>query len=237
MNRNEKIAWFNLAVIIASVVIYAVLFTIFSRMVEPARAARAAISSFALLAAMAFGPMIFKTTNRGELVWIDDQGMVTRNPYRRYLSIAIVYSIILGFIIFLLTYLHITYTRPLAMSLFAFSFITFALLMFLQFRNSKRVSLKNDAETADMLRSGPYMDERDLAIMRKARWIGFGVFWFFFVFGLVGISMWTSPQGGTVTIDLQLAPLILWPSALTIIIGQSIATIILYRRDEIHAES
>ncbi len=237
MNRYEKIAWFNLAVTIVTITIYVVLFALLFERFGPARASRVALSSFSLLAIIAFAPMIFKTTNRGDMVLIDDQGTIIRYPYRRFLIAGILFSIIYAFVLFLLVIMKKLNTRSLMLSLSAFWIIAF-ILLFMYGRQKKRSSFKAEDKTADVFQHGPDMDERDLAIMQKARWVGFGVFWFFFVFGLVGLSVWMSPQGGkTVTIDVQLAPLALWPSFLLILTSQSIATIVLYRRDTINGES
>ena len=73
------------------------------------------------------------------------------------------------------------------------------------------------------------MDERDLAISRKATLIGYSVFWLFFVAGMLMPFFLYGPQG-TITIGTDIPAFFVNASLCLIFLTRSVAILILYRR-------
>ena len=83
----------------------------------------------------------------------------------------------------------------------------------------------------DVIFYGPDMDERDLVIQKEARWSGFGFFWLCYVFGFMGAWGWAQHMGySSISIDIQVLPLLVFGAFLLIFSINSITVIVLYRR-------
>lgn len=242
MSRYEKAAWFTLALFTVSTVLYFILFTLLAERLGNGLAAQVASSAFSLLALVAFTPLMFNRAKRSDMVTIDEEGKVTRFPYRKYLMATVLFSIALMAVILWMVF----YGEPAgqAAALLPFLFIVLIMLLIvtlavLYMRRQRKSILKpDDMTSADVLLYGPDMDERDLAIKRKARWCGFGAFWFVYVFGIMGVWGLTHYQGRqSITIDLELLPQFVFGAFILILMVDSIATIILYHRGAVDGES
>ena len=234
MNRCEKIAWFNLAVLSVSTVLYIVLFLLLRMKFDLFLSAQIATSAFALVAVTAFGPVIFKNT--GTL--IDEQGAIIRPGYRllwyllfwaAYFSISIVVWVLIKFVG------HASISDQAGL-LVVFLYITFSVMMvfilYLYFARQKESKLRAEEQSAaDVVLFGPDMDERDLKIQRSARWSGFGAFWMVYVFGIMGTWARVQFSGArSISIDINIIPLFVFGAFILILAVDSIVQVILYRQ-------
>ncbi|MDP2983120.1 MAG: hypothetical protein Q8O92_07315 [Candidatus Latescibacter sp.] len=231
MNRNEKIAWYNLAVCMITAMVYIILFLAFEDKIGAARASKAALAAFALLALVAFGKTLFKQRNRSEFITIDDQGTVTHYPYKKFLIAGLILSFVIFFMILFLIIIKVPYNPALMISISMFNAVALSVLTFLYYKLRKRSTFESEPETSELYQQGPDMDERDIVIFNRARNAGIVTFFCFFIFGLIGISLWMQNRiGSTALINFQLIQYLIWPSALVFIVSQSITSIVLYRR-------
>jgi hypothetical protein len=161
MNRHEKIAWYNLAVITISVLLFLVLFFVVKNTHSLELSFRISCSAFAVLAFLAFGQTLFR---------------------------------------------------------------------------------KEDREKMDMGFYDPELDERDIQIYRRAKLHAFSVFWGLYVLITMGFWMylrWKHGMEGDVilTLNVNLLPCLLWPSAIIIIAVHAVSTIIQHRRGAVDDNS
>ena len=238
MNRNEKIAWYNLAVCMITAMVYIILFLVFGDKIGAARASRVALSAFALLALVAFGKTLFKHGNLSEFITIDAQGTVTRYSYKKFLIAGLILSFVIFFMILFLIIKKVLYKPALMISIFMFNVVAVSVLTFLYYKLRKRSTFESEPETSELYQQGPDMDERDIVISNRARNSGIVTFFCFFIFGLIGIPLWMQNQiGSTALINSQLMSYLIWPSALVFIVSQSITSIVLYRRGVVKGEN
>jgi hypothetical protein len=80
MNKHEKVAWFNLAIIILSTILFFIIFSLMKTKADYSISLQVASSAFALIAITAFGPLFFGKTG----VIIDERGTVIKNKNRVY---------------------------------------------------------------------------------------------------------------------------------------------------------
>ena len=232
MNRYEKVAWFNLVVVTVSVLLYFILFLFLRTKCDFFLSAQVATSAFSVIALCAFGPLIFSKTG----VIIDEQGKMIQRKHRlyKYLLFGAVYvSIFFG--VWIWTKIAGTISdqvNVLIVFIYVSIFALFAFILYLYLERQKESRLVADEQhLTDVILYGPDMDERDLKIQRTARWSGFGIFWFFYVFGIIGTwgyLMYTDCR--SISIDVRVLPLFVFGAFILIFVTDSITTIILYRR-------
>jgi hypothetical protein len=231
MNRNEKIAWYNLAVCMITAMVYIILFLVFEDKIGAARASKTSLSAFALLALVAFGKTLFKQGNRSEFITIDAQGTETRYPYKKFLIAGIILSFVIFFMILFLIIMKVPYNPALTIAITIFNAVTLSVLTFLYYKLRKQSTFESEPETSELYQRVPDMDEHDIVISNRARNAGIVTFFCFFIFGLIGISLWMQNRiGSTASINFQLISYLIWPSALVFIVSQSITSIVLYSR-------
>jgi hypothetical protein len=176
------------------------------------------------------------------MVTIDDQGMISRIPYRVYLMAGVCVSIVFAAAILWLILRgesagH-TATLPPILFLVLMALLIGTLAALYTRKQRQSLLAPGGMAASDVFLYGPDMDERDLAIKRKARWCGFGAFWFVFVFGLLGVWGWNSYQGQqTMAIDIGLLPILVFGAFILVLIVDSIVTVILYREGAIDGEN
>lgn len=166
MNRYEKIAWFNLTVILVSVVLFLAVFFIFRTSYPLNRSLKISFAAFALVGFIGLGPTLFKKKPGGQDSEIND-----------------------------------------------------------------------DSDGHDTLRYDAELDERDILIQRRAALQGFSAFWIILVFSVMIVWVFLrfiSPDGTgagpiSVTIDVDLFPLMLFPGFIILMLASSLSTIIQYR--------
>lgn len=91
--------------------------------------------------------------------------------------------------------------------------------------------------TSDTVPYDPELDERDMLIQRRALLHGFKSFWFIFVFFVMSVWIYLryiSPSGTgygpmSITIDVDILPLMLFPGFLLLMFAYSLSTILQYR--------
>lgn len=238
MNRYEKIAWFNLAVFAVSVVLYFTLFFFLRTKYDFFLSAQVATSAFALIAICAFSPLMFNRKRREPAVINGERDTMTRRKirWRRYLFFWGAYVIV-----FIVTWLWVKYVRHGTISdevnvLLIFFTVgmcgMLAFILYLYLKRQKESSLVADEQNvSDVMLFGPDMDERDLMISRNARWCGFGIFWFFYVFGFIGAWGWLRYMGyRSISVDVSVLPLFVFGAIILIFAVDSITKVILYRR-------
>ena len=232
MNRYEKIAWFNLAMLSVTVVLYLILFLLLRIKFDVFMSAQVATSAFAVVALCAFGPLMFKKTG----VVIDEQGIMIRQKHGlfKYLLFWAAYiSIFIG--IWIWTKITGTIANQVTV-LLVLAIVTvvvmFAFILFLYYKRQKESRLINeDQNFADVILYGPDMDERDLKIQKSARWCGFGVFWFFHVGGIMWTWVWLQYMGyHSISLDTSILPLFVFGAFMVIFSADTITRVILYRR-------
>ncbi|MBN1291668.1 MAG: hypothetical protein JXB48_07490 [Candidatus Latescibacteria bacterium] len=232
MNRCEKIAWFNLAVVSAAAVLYILFFLLLRIKFDFFLSAQVATSVFSLIALSAFGPLIFKQTG----VLIDEHGEMIRQKHGllKYIVFWAVY-----FSIFLAIWIwkRISGTTAdqinlLVVFISATVAFIFAFTLVLYFKRQKESRLTaDDQENADVILYGPDMDERDLKIHKSARSCGFGVFWLIYVAAFMGTWGWSFYRGyRTISVNVNALPLFVFGAFILIYAVDSITTVILYRR-------
>jgi len=232
MNRYEKVAWFNLAVLSVSIVLYFILFLFLRMKFDFFLSAQIATSAFALIALCAFGPLIFSKTG----VIIDEQGTMIQRKHLlyKYLLFGGVYvSIFFG--IWIWTKIAGTISdqvNVLIVFIYVSIFALFAFTIYLYLKRQKESKLITDEQDlSDVILYGPDMDERDLKIQRTARWSGFGIFWVFYVFGIMCTWGWASYTGyRSISVNVSVLPLFVVGAFLLIFFVDSITRVILYRR-------
>ena len=226
MNRYEKIAWFDLVMLSVAVVLYFMLFLLLSAKFDVFMSARVATSAFAIVAVCAFGPLIFKK----------EQGKMSQQRHGLYTYLlfwAAYISIFIG--IWIWTKITGTIAHPVTILLvFAIStvIVMSSFLLFLYFKQQKESRLiTEDQNFTDVLLFGPDIDERDLKIQRSARWCGFGVFWFFYVGGIMFTWGWLRHIGyPSITLDTSILPLFVFGAFMVIFTTDTITRVILYHR-------
>ena len=232
MNRCEKIAWFNLAVLSVSIIVFITLFMLLRMKFDFFMSAHIAASAFSIVAVCAFGPLMFKKTGAA----IDERGttIVQKHGLYKYgLFWAAYISIFLGVWIWMKFTGTITdEINVLVVFLIVSVFVLFVFLLFLYFKRQKESGLVAEDQTAaDVILFGPDLDERDLMIHKNARWSGFGVFWFFYVFGFMGVWARANYLGlRSVSIDVSILPLFVFGAFILIFTVDSTTRVILYRR-------
>ena len=232
MNRYEKIAWFNLIVLSAATVLYIILFLLLRMKFDFFLSAHIATSAFSIIALCAFGPLMF---NKSGAI-IDERGAVTRQKrglYKYVLFWAVYISIFFG--IWIWTKVAGTIANQVTV-LLVFVIVTvvvmFAFILFLYFKRQKESSLTaEDHNFTDVILYGPDMDERDLKIQKSARWCGFGVFWLFYVGGIMWTWVWLKYMGyRSISLDTSILPLFVFGAFMVIFTADTITRVILYRR-------
>ena len=91
--------------------------------------------------------------------------------------------------------------------------------------------------TSDTVPYDPELDERDMLIQRRALLHGFQSFWFIFVFFVMSVWVYLryiSPSGTgdgpmSITVDVDILPLMLFPGFLLLMFARSLSTILQYR--------
>ena len=236
MNRYEKVAWFNLAVIAASIVLYFILFLYLRTKYDLFLSAQVAISAFSIIALCAFGPLMFSKRKRDSVVIIDEQGTIIRQKkiWYKYVLLGAVYlSIFFG--IWIWTKIAGTISDQVTVLIVffyvsIFTFIGFTFYWYLKRQKESRL-IADEHDVTDVILYGPDMDERDLKIQRTARWSGFGIFWVFYIFGIMGTWEWARHMGyRSISIDISVLPLFVFGAMILIFVVDSITKIILYRR-------
>jgi hypothetical protein len=231
MNHNEKIAWYNLVVCMVTATVYIILFLVFEDKIGAARASKMALSAFAMLALVAFGQTLFKKGNRSEFITIDERGTITRYPYKKFLIAGLILCSVIFFTILFLIILKVAYNPALMISISMFNAAALGILIFLYYKLRKRSNFESEPETSELYQQGPDMDERDTVIFNRARNAGIMAFFCFFIFVLIGISLWMENRiGSSGLINFQLISYLIWPSALVFFVSQSITSIFLYSR-------
>ena len=238
MNRYEKVAWFNLAVFAVSFILYFVLFMFLKARYSLFISAQVPASAFALIGICAFGPLIFKRKRKDSAATNDDRDTMSRRKIRwqRYVFFWGAYVIA-----FIGIWLWVKYVRHGTISdeikvLIIFTcasvFSLFAFIVYLYLKKRKESSLIADEQNiADTILYGPDMDERDLMIHKSARWCGFGIFWFFYVFGFIGTWGWARYMDyRSISVDTSVLPLFVFGAFILIFLVDSITRVILYRR-------
>lgn len=99
MNRYEKIAWFTLAVTTISVVTYVIMFALLAGRIGAALAAAVALSSFSLLALIAFTPQLFNRQDLGPKFSIDGRGKAVHLSYPKIVIAAVLFSIVIACVV------------------------------------------------------------------------------------------------------------------------------------------
>ena len=232
MNRCEKIAWFNLAVLSVSVALFITLFLLMRMIFDVFMSAQIASSAFSIVAVCSFGPLMFKKTG----AVIDDRGVTISQQHDLYKSImflVLYISILFGIWVLNRVFGFVADELNLFVIYFIVSiFVLFGYIIFLYFKRQKEsVLVSEDQTAADVLLFGPDMDERDLMIQKNARWCGFGVFWFFYVFGFMGVWARAHYLGiRSVSINVSVLPLFVFGAFILIYTVDSITRVILYRR-------
>ena len=194
--------------------------------------ARVATSAFAVISLCAFGPIIFKKTG----VVIDEQGTMIRQKHGlvKYLMFWAIYiSIFIGIWIWTKITGTIAYqVTVLVVFVIVTVVVMFTFILFLYFKRQKESMLVNeDQNFTDVILYGPDMDERDLKIQKSARWCGFGVFWIFYVFGIIGTWGWVKYLGyRSISLDTNILPLFVFGAFMVIFTADTITRVILYRR-------
>ena len=232
MTRYEKIAWFDLAVISVSIVLYLMLFLLLRIKFDVFMSAQIATSAFTVVALSAFGPIIFKKTG----VVIDEQGTMIRQKHGlfKYLLFWAAYiSIFIG--IWIWTKITGTIANQVTVLLVFLNVTVVAMLAFILFRYFKMQKesrfATEDQNFTDVILFGPDMDERDLKIQKSARWCGFGVFWFFYVGGIMWTWVWLKYMGHrSISLDTSILPLFVFGAFMVIFTADTITRVILYRR-------
>lgn len=232
MNRCEKIAWFDLAVLSAAVVLYALFFLLLRTKLDFFLSAQIAASAFSVIALSAFGPLIFKQTG----VLIDEHGEMIRQKHKlvKYIGFWLVYfSIFLA--IWILTKIfgtpddQVNVLVVFIVATVAF-ILVFTLVMYFKRQKESRLAA-DDQENADVILYGPDMDERDLKIHKSARWCGFGVFWLIYVSAFMVTWGWAYYRGyRTISVNVNVLPLFVFGAFILIYAVDSVTRIILYRR-------
>ncbi len=232
MNRYEKIAWFNLIVLSVSVMLYLILFLLLRMKFDFFLSAHVATSAFAVIALCAFGPLMFNKS--GAIT--DERGTVIsqkRGLYKYVLFCAVYISIFFG--IWIWTRVHGTISDQVKV-LIVFMYVSIcafiAFTFYLYLKKQKESKLITDEHTIfDVVLYGPDMDERDLMIQKSARWCGFGVFWFFYVGGIMWTWAWASYSGlRSISIQVSILPLFVYFAFILIFTVDTITRVILYRR-------
>jgi len=143
-------------------------------------------------------------------------------------------------LLFLAIFYSTRASYPLNISL-KISFSTFALLGFIglgQALFKKMPGLQNNTVNDGISRLySAEFDERDMLIQRRAHQHGFSAFWLILVFSvmIVWVFLRFIIPGGTgagpisVTIDVDMFPLMLFPGFIIVMLANSISTIIQYR--------
>lgn len=240
MNRYEKVAWFTLAVFIVSVIVYFIMFFSLRTKLGISISIRVSSSAFALMALSAFGPLMFKKMERASGEINAEREKMTRRKTGWYRYVVFWAA---DFIIFIGIWLWVKYVMHGAISdqvivLLVFSFFTiFAFLAFILYLYLKRQKesrlIADEHDVTDVMLFGPDMDERDLKIKRTARWSGFGIFWFCYVFGNIGTWICLKFMGcRSVSIDVDDLPFFVFGAVILILVVDSITTIVLYRREK-----
>ena len=130
--------------------------------------------------------------------------------------------------------------RSIKISFAAFGFMGFLGLgptLFKKKRGEQDNTIINGSDGHDTLRYDAELDERDILIQRRAQLHGFSAFWIILVFSVMiawVFLRFISPDGtGTgpmsVTIDVDMIPLILIPGFIILMLASSLSTIIQYR--------
>lgn len=232
MNRYEKIAWFNLTVLSVSVVLYFIMFLLLRMKFDFFLSAQIATSAFCIIAICSFGPLMFNKTG----AIIDEQGTIIRQKsgwYKYLLFLAVYVSIFIG--IWIWTKIAGTISDQVKV-LIVFMYVSiFALLAFtfyLYLKKQKESKLITEEQNlSDVILFGPDMDERDLKIQRTARWSGFGIFWCFYVFGIIGTWGWAKYMGyRSISITVSVIPHFVFGAFILIFVIDSLTTVILYRQ-------
>jgi hypothetical protein len=235
MGRYEKAAWFTLSLGAVSIIIAYILFSAFAGRLGTAIAMQIASSAFSLMALTAFTPLMFGRVRQRDVVIVDGGGTITRVPYRKYLVVTVVFSMVLLGIIPWVVFTGepsglIARLLPMLFVLAITALIATLAVLYLRMQRTSALKPGN-MDSTEVLLYGPDMDERDLAIKRKASLCGYGVFWLVFVFGLMGFWALNQYHGRqTITIDIGFFPVSLFGAFVLMIITDSIATIILYRQ-------
>ena len=194
--------------------------------------AQVATSAFAVLALCAFGPIMFKKTG----VVIDEQGTMIRQKHGlyKYLLFWTAYiSIFFG--IWIWTKITGTIANQVNV-LLVFVIVTvvvmLAFILFLYFKMQKESRLvTEDQNFTDVILFGPDMDERDLKIQKSARLCGFGVFWFFYVGGIMCTWVWLHYMGYcSISLGTSILPLFVFGAFMVIFTADTITRVILYRQ-------
>ena len=111
-----------------------------------------------------------------------------------------------------------------------FTMIAFIFYLYLQKQKESKF-MPEEQNLAHVFLYGPDMDERDLKIQKMARWCGFGIFWCFYVFGIIGTWGWTYYMGyRSISINVSVIPLFVFGAFILIFVIDSLTTVILYRR-------
>ena len=238
MNRYEKVAWFNLTVLAVSFILYFILFMFLKARYSLFISAQIAASAFALIALCAFGPLMFNRKRRDSGVINDELDTMSRRKTRwhRYIFFWGAYvSVFIGIWLWVKYVRHGTISDEIKFFIiftFASAFSLFAFIVYLYLKKWKESSLIADEQNiADTILYGPDMDERDLMIHKSARWCGFGIFWFFYVFGFMGTWGWARYMAyRSISVDTSILPFFVFGAFILIFLVDSITRVILYRR-------
>ena len=233
MNRCEKIAWFNLAVLAVSCVLYLLLFLFLKTKYGFPLNAQVASSAFSIVALCAFGPFIFKNRSIQE-----KPGSIAR-PKHGLNKFILFWGVYTG--IFISIWVWIRYVghgtlsdqlNVLIVFIYVSTFVLFAFILKLSLKKQKESGLIiGEYSITDVLLYGPDMDERDMMIQKKARWSGFGAFWLCYVFGFVGTYACLLFKGyRSISIHISVLPLFVFGAFWLILTVDSITTVIFYRR-------
>ena len=238
MSRYEKIAWFNLAVITVSVILFFILFLLLRTKQDIFLSAHVATSAFGLIALFAFGPMIFRYKRSDSGMTGNDRETMPlkKTGWSRYRVFWVAYVIV-----FIGIWLWVKYIKHgtiddevgVLVKFFTVGVLCIVVFVFHQYlKKNKYSGLINDEQsTADALLYGSVMDERDVMIQKKARWSGFCAFWICLVFGFVGTYACLLFMGyRSISLNINVLPLFLVGAFILIYAVDSITTIILYRR-------
>ena len=232
MNCYEKIAWFDLAVLSVSFVLYLIGFLLLRMKYDFFMSAQIASTAFAVIALCAFGPLMFNKTG----LIVDEQGATIRKKQRSY-KYLIFWGVYLSIFIGLWVWMKIVGTISDEVKvLLVFTIVSILALMafthYLYFQRQKETSLVTDEQNiSDVVLFGPDMDERDLMIQKKGLWNGFGALWFVYVFGIMGTWGLAHNMGyHTISIDVSLLPFFVFVAFILIFTVDTITRVILYRR-------
>ena len=235
MSRQEKIAWFNLAIFGLTFAVFLFMYYIYGTRFDDSTRLIHSIRSLALLILIALGPVLFMEKNKESESSEDTKsGRSLQQKLIAIGGIVILYLVLRKGIGFLK---GVDYVRdnPAYIMIFIFlCILALGAVMFNRYKKSQENSyIDNKEQTAlNVFFYGPHVDERDLILLKSALRYGLGAFWIYYAIMFVWAILLALHQGyRTISIDVVYLFIFFIMGINILVFAGSIAVIITYRRE------